>query len=52
MTTILKKRIVSAILIGITFMAIAPPDLINKICVGAAVGAASYLFIYLWDPRD
>lgn len=52
MTSMLKKRIWSAVLIAIAFTAIAPYDLINKVCVGAIVGAASYLLIYLWDPQD
>lgn len=52
MSNVLKKRIWSAGLIAIAFTAIAPYDLINKVCVGAVVGAASYLFIYLWDPQD
>lgn len=50
--TLLSKRIWSAVLIGILFMAIAPPDLINKVCIGAIAGSAYYLLMFIWDLKE
>jgi hypothetical protein len=52
MTNALKRKLIAAGLIGLSFFAIIPSDFVGRLCSGAIAGSLFYLIVFLFDESE